>query len=852
MIDRDGPHLDPVFARIAHQLGGGVEPHRLGVKQRAGEDRLMMALQPGRDIDQPGKAGRMAFGKAVAAEAFDLCKTARREIGVITAHQHARDEAVAERSDGAHALEGGKAAAQTVRLGRGETGGDHGDLHGLFLKQRHAVGAPQHLHQRGAKVFDLLLALTAVDERMHHAALDRAGADDGNLAHQIIELAGLHPGQEIQLRPAFDLKRAHGIGAAEHVVDAGVFGRNIGEGHVLAPEFVQQSKGLADAGQHPQRQNIDLQQAQRVDVVLVPFDDGAVFHRGILDGAKFVQTALGDDKAADMLGQMARKTDDLADQLRGQHHPFVGRVNARLAHPVFARGGRGPAPDLARQARDHVLRQAHRLADLADRGAAAQVDHGGGQPGAVAAIAFIDPLDHLFAPFVFEIDVDIRRLAAFLRDEAFEDQRDGFGRNLGDAQKIADHRIGCRPPPLAQDAFGAGELHDVMHGQEIGRILDLADQRQFLLRAVDDLGRRAIGIAPVQPLTRQAFQTVLRGLAVLGLIGVLVAQIAKAERTRPRDVHAAADRGGIAVKQPRHLGPRFQPMLAIGQAARADGVDGAPLAHAGQNVGQGAAGGAVHQDMAHRDQRQAGHLRQARQPVEPVLIAAVIAGRGAQIALIGESLADAGQVGLRGVAAAFVQGIGRQGNQDHALAPVQQIGTGQVAFTLVRAALAKGQKPGQPGPGGHIGRQRDPFHRTVGQNQPCAGDQLGQGRLGQNRRCGFAREMRHGLAAGVIGHALRADHRSIGGAIACGPDRRLCLVLQPRQFLQRGIGPHHAGDRVAVGDGDGLQPQFGGAGHQLFGVRGPGEEGEVRGDAQFGISCHANSPATCQPGVCGV
>ena len=59
-------------------------------------------------------------------------------------------------------------------------------------------------------------------------------------------------------------------------------------------------------------------------------------------------------------------------------------------------------------------RQAHDLAHLADRGAAAEMDHRRRQPRPLAAIAFVDPLDHLFAAFMFEIDVDIRRLAAFL------------------------------------------------------------------------------------------------------------------------------------------------------------------------------------------------------------------------------------------------------------------------------------------------------------------------------------------------------------------------------------------------------------------------------------------------------
>jgi len=151
---------------------------------------------------------------------------------------------------------------------------------------------------------------------MHHAALNRAGPHDGDLTHQIVELARAHAGQEVQLRPAFDLKDANRIGAAQHVIDLRIFGRDIGQCQALPAMSGQKIKGLADAGQHAQRQNIHLQKAQCVDVVLVPFDDGAVLHRGVLDGTEFVQPPLGDDKAADMLRQMTRKADDFPDQLR--------------------------------------------------------------------------------------------------------------------------------------------------------------------------------------------------------------------------------------------------------------------------------------------------------------------------------------------------------------------------------------------------------------------------------------------------------------------------------------------------------------------------------------------------------
>ena len=55
-----------------------------------------------------------------------------------------------------------------------------------------------------------------------------------------------------------------------------------------------------------------------VDIVLVPFDDLAVLHRGRLDRHEIVEPVLGQHEAAGMLREMARRADQLAGQLQRQ------------------------------------------------------------------------------------------------------------------------------------------------------------------------------------------------------------------------------------------------------------------------------------------------------------------------------------------------------------------------------------------------------------------------------------------------------------------------------------------------------------------------------------------------------
>src|SRR5690606_5827695 len=95
-----------------------------------------------------------------------------------------------------------------------------------------------------------------------------------------------------------------------------------------------------------------------------------------------------------------------------------------------------PAPDLTGEPCDNILTEPHNFAHLADCGTGAEMDHSSGQPSTVTAIALIDPLDHLFAPLVFKIDIDIRRFAAFFRNESLKDQGDAFRRNFGHAEQI--------------------------------------------------------------------------------------------------------------------------------------------------------------------------------------------------------------------------------------------------------------------------------------------------------------------------------------------------------------------------------------------------------------------------------
>ena len=136
---------------------------------------------------------------------------------------------------------------------------------------------------------------------MHHIALNGAGPDDGDFDDKIVEASRAQARQHRHLRAALHLEHADTVCLAQHVIGGRVVRRDARQRVGEALMAFQQVKGLADTGQHAERQHIHLHDAERVDVVLVPFDEGAGFHGGIADRHSLGKRAARQHEAANML-----------------------------------------------------------------------------------------------------------------------------------------------------------------------------------------------------------------------------------------------------------------------------------------------------------------------------------------------------------------------------------------------------------------------------------------------------------------------------------------------------------------------------------------------------------------------
>ena len=163
------------------------------------------------------------------------------------------------------------------------------------------------------------------------------------------------------------------------------------------------------------------------------------------------------------------------------------------------------------------------------------------------AVLAVDVLDDFLAPLVLEVDVDVGGLVALLADEALEQQRGLRRVHLGDAQAVADRRIGGRAATLAQDAPGTGERHHVEDGEEEGLVALLEDQRELAFDLLLHRVGHAAGIALARTVLGHAPQVAGRRLAGRhDLVRVLVLQLLQREVAGPCEVHAALQPLGTA------------------------------------------------------------------------------------------------------------------------------------------------------------------------------------------------------------------------------------------------------------------------------------------------------------------
>ena len=388
---------------------------------------------------------------------------------------------------------------------------------------------------------------------------------------------------------------------------------------------------------------------------------------------------------------------------------------------------------------------------------------------------------------MLEIDVDIGRLVALLRDEAFEQKAAADRIDLGDVKAIADGRIGGRAAPLRENALVARMAHDVVDGEEIGGVIERRDDLEFMCDRGGGLRWNAAG-----PTDFRAFGDVMRQRLLLACEtlaqfgGVIVGELIE----REIDALDQADRFGDGLRrrceQSRHFLRALQMAFGVAAEQAAGIVECAALADAGYDIGDRAPLGGVHDNVVDGDERQAGlaRKRQALREIAPHMRAVACDEREPQTP-------------PRRVAQSLRRRAGHR-YQQQAVRILQEVVEAQQALAFLRARIGLCQHAAQAPPGYAIPRIGDDVGRSILEDQPGAGDDL--------------------EGADLVEFFTRINMRA-----------------------------HDARDRIAVGDPDPRMAERGRGRHELLRMRGAAQEGKIRGRGEFGVG-HPNTPCRNQRG----
>ena len=252
---------------------------------------------------------------------------------------------------------------------------------------------------------------------------------------------------------------------------------------------------ILDDRHHAEAEEIDLDDAEVLAIVLVPLRDDAARHAGVLQRHDGIQPPLADDHAAGMLAQVARQPVDgmeergkslAARMIRGDagHVHLLREVDGvrkiaigiKIGEPVHDIGGKS-----------------ERLAHLPHGAAPAISDDIGRHRRARAPIAAVNLLDDLFALVsAGQVKVDIRpRVSAALAEEALEEQLVLQRIAVSNPEAVTDRAIGGAAAALHHDVILIAVPDNVPDDEKVTRDAETDDQIEFPCRAARAPSHRA-------------------------------------------------------------------------------------------------------------------------------------------------------------------------------------------------------------------------------------------------------------------------------------------------------------------------------------------------------------------------
>jgi hypothetical protein len=355
------------------------------------------------------------------------------------------------------------------------------NLHHLLLIDDDAVGRLQTGFQIVVEIIDLLLALLAQDEVIHHPRAKRAWAVERKHGDDVFEAIRCQFLQELLHALRFNLEDGRGVGVLQDLV-----GRRVVETEQIqvvpdAGELFDVTYRQIDNRQVAQTEEVELHQADFFDIVLVVLRNHRSATVGRIERAEVGQLARRDEHAAgvhaNVAGQifeLAGQLEELADFLFGLH--FFAQL--RLGFERFFQRQRLVLldRDQLRQRIAEEIGHVEHTPDVADDCLRRHGAECGDLRHRLLAIGFTHILDHPPAIVLAEVDVEVGHRYPLRVEEALEEQCVGQRIEVGDAQRIGNQRTGTGTPAGAdRNPVFLAPIDEVGHDQEVAGETHLHD-----------------------------------------------------------------------------------------------------------------------------------------------------------------------------------------------------------------------------------------------------------------------------------------------------------------------------------------------------------------------------------------
>src|ERR1035437_883548 len=369
-------------------------------------------------------------------------------------------------------------AAQQVGVAQRIARQPIGDLHHLLLVDDDAVGLLEQFLQLRQVVLHGAAAPLALDEIVHHAALNRTGAVQRGERSEVFQAARLVAPQDVAHAARFELEYAAGEALAEDGVSRLVVERQVFGDEVNAVPLLDKAQRVLDQGESGQAQKVHLEELELIEAVHIELRHDFIAV-GLVERDELLERLGRNHHAGGVHGAVARQAFQAQRHFQDVRHArvFPGSLvkAGLLLDGLFERNVQDVGDHLGDAL--HVLeRHLQHTAHILDGGARPQRVEGDDLGHLLAAVFLGDVLDHLAAPVHTEVHIDIGHADAFGVQEALEERSVLQRVDIGDGHGVPYQAAGGRSAPRTdRDAVRLGVADEVPDDQEVPGELHLLD-----------------------------------------------------------------------------------------------------------------------------------------------------------------------------------------------------------------------------------------------------------------------------------------------------------------------------------------------------------------------------------------